>query len=64
MTEVRKGRMFLVTIRLTGVPRHLEAREYSRSRMIKTWVRMKNATPNQPVIHMARTRLQKPAPRM
>ena len=38
ITEVKNGSMFFVTTLLIGVPRHFEAREYSRSRMIITCV--------------------------
>lgn len=38
MTEVIKGSIFFDTIRLIGVPRHLDASEYSRSRIIITWL--------------------------
>ena len=49
MTEVMKGRMFLMAMRPMDVPKHREARLYSRSRIIMTWVRIKYATPSQPV---------------
>ena len=59
MTEVMKGRMFLVAIRVMGVPRQREARLYSRSRMIITCVRIKYAIPIQPVTVSAKTMDQK-----
>ena len=59
-----KGRIFLKAMRLIGVPRHLEARLYSLSRMMMTWVRIKYATPSQPMTVNAKTIVQKLAVRV
>ena len=48
-------------IRVMGVPRHRDARLYSRSRMMMTWVRIKYAIPIQPVMVSAKTMDQKDA---
>ena len=40
MMEVMKGRMFFMAILKVDVPRHFDARLYSRSRMITTCIRM------------------------
>ena len=60
MTDVRNGIMFLEMILVIGVPRHLDASEYSRSLMIMVWVLKKYAIPSQPVIVRANTNGQNP----
>ena len=60
MTEVKNGMMFLEMMRVIGVPRHLEASEYSRSLMIMTWVLKKYEIPSHPVMVRAKTNGQNP----
>ena len=59
MTLVMKGRMFFSAIFTVEVPRHREARLYSRSRMMITWVRIKAAILSQPMTVKANTMVQK-----
>ena len=61
MTDVINGRMFFIAILSVLVPRHLDARLYSLSRMITTCVRIKYAIPSHPVMVSASTMVQKPA---
>ncbi len=59
ITEVMKGRMFLVAIRVIGVPRQRDARLYSLSLIMMTCVRMKYAIAIHPVMVSASTIVQK-----
>lgn len=51
--------MFFIAMRTVEVPRHFDARLYSRSRMMTTCVLMKYAILIQPVIVIAKTMDQK-----
>ena len=62
ITEIINGRIFLNAIVKIFVPNVFDARLYSRSLIIITCVRIKNAIPNHPVTVKARTKLQNPTP--